>query len=79
MEKIGIFGEFFYSGNEYAIRHFAEADYCDDEIMHFEHKNSLRAYLSHKMSIFAFSYIESIGFTRPTPIVWAPGWRNKVP
>lgn len=45
MDKIGIFGEFFYGGNEYAIRHFAEADYCDDEIMHFEHKESLRAYL----------------------------------
>jgi hypothetical protein len=45
MEKIGIFGEFFYGGNEYAIRHFAEADYCEDEIMHFENKESLRAYL----------------------------------
>jgi hypothetical protein len=45
MEKIGIYGEFFNGGNEYAIRHFAEADYCDDEIVHFEHKESLRAYL----------------------------------
>jgi hypothetical protein len=43
MEKIGIFGEFFYGGNEYAIRHFSEADYCEDEIKHFEHKESLRA------------------------------------
>jgi hypothetical protein len=45
MEKIGIFGDFFYGGNEYAIRHFAERDYCDDEIMHFERKESLRTYL----------------------------------
>jgi hypothetical protein len=45
MEQIGIFGEFFRSGNEYAIRHFSEADYCDDEVMHFDHKERLRAYL----------------------------------
>jgi hypothetical protein len=45
MEQIGIFGEFFRAGNEYAIRHFSEADYCDDEVMHFDHKEQLRAYL----------------------------------
>lgn len=45
MDKIGIFGDFFYSGNEYAIRHFSETDYCDDEVIYFEHKEQLRAYL----------------------------------
>ncbi len=45
MEKIGIFGEYFHGGNEYAIRHFSETDYCDDEVMHFDHKEQLRAYL----------------------------------
>ncbi len=46
MEKIGIFGEYFHGGNEYAIRHFSETDYCDDEVMYFDHKEQLRAYLS---------------------------------
>jgi hypothetical protein len=45
MEKIGIFGEYFHGGNEYAIRHFSEADYCDDEVMRFDRKEQLRAYL----------------------------------
>ncbi|MGD9368835.1 MAG: hypothetical protein PVH87_24240 [Desulfobacteraceae bacterium] len=45
MEKIDVIGEFFYGGNEYAIRHFSETDYCDDEVMHFENKASLRTYL----------------------------------
>jgi hypothetical protein len=46
MEQIGIFGEFFHAGNEHAIRHFSETDYCDDEIVHFERKAQLRVYLS---------------------------------
>lgn len=45
MEKIDVIGEFFYGGNEYAIRHFSETDYCDDEVMYFKHKEQLRAYL----------------------------------
>ena len=45
MDKIGIFGEFFHGGNEYAIRHFSETDYCDNEVVAFEHKEQLRAYL----------------------------------
>lgn len=45
MDHIGIYGKFTYGGNEYAIRHFKEADYCDDEIMHFKYKENLRAYL----------------------------------
>ncbi len=45
MEQIGIFGEYFHGGNEYAIRHFSETDYCDDEVMHFERKEQLRTYL----------------------------------
>ena len=46
MEQIGIFGEFFHAGNEYAFRHFSETDYLDDEVIHFDHKAQLRAYLS---------------------------------
>ena len=38
MDKIGIYGEFFYGGNEYAIRHFSETDYLDDEVMYFDRK-----------------------------------------
>ena len=46
MDKIGIYGEFFYGGNEYAIRHFSETDYLDDEVMYFDRKEQLRVYLS---------------------------------
>jgi hypothetical protein len=45
MDKIGISGEFFHGGNEFAIRHFSETDYCDDEVIYFNHKEQLRAYL----------------------------------
>ena len=45
MNKIEIFGDFFYGGNECAIRHFSENDFCDDEIVHFRDKEALRVYL----------------------------------
>jgi hypothetical protein len=45
MYKIDVIGEFFHGGNECAIRHFSETDYCDDEVMHFQNRASLRAYL----------------------------------
>jgi hypothetical protein len=46
MEQIGIFGEFFRAGNEYALRHYSETDYLDDEVINFDNKAQLRAYLS---------------------------------
>jgi hypothetical protein len=46
MEQIGILGEFFHAGNEYALRHYSETDYLDDEVIHFDNKTQLRAYLS---------------------------------
>jgi hypothetical protein len=35
MEQIGIFGEFFRAGNEYALRHYSETDYLDGEVINF--------------------------------------------
>jgi hypothetical protein len=46
MERIGIFGEFFHAGNEYALRHYSETDYLDDEVINFDNKAQLRTYLS---------------------------------
>ena len=42
MEQIGIFGEFFHAGNEYALRHYSETDYLDDEVINFDNKAQLR-------------------------------------
>jgi Salmonella virulence plasmid 65kDa B protein len=28
---------------------------------------------------YAFTFVESLGFSRPTPSVWAPGWRAGAP
>jgi hypothetical protein len=46
MEQIGIFGEFFHAGNEYALRHYSETDYLDDEVINFDNKAQLKTYLS---------------------------------